>query len=157
MRANSTIVCVLLAAIAGCGGSVDPNAEVARANSRNIQRLSNLYIAFQMDHEWRGPADEAKFKAFIRSFDSAKLQRIGIDPAAIDELFVSDRDNEPFKIRYNVKGSAMGSSEPVVFEAVGDDGQREVGFLNMTQREVEPGEYETLWSGKAPATPQRPR
>ena len=42
----------------------------------------------------------------------------------------------------------MGSSEPVIFEAVGVDGKREVGFLNMTQREVDAAEYDQLFAGK---------
>ena len=72
------------------------------------------------------------------------------------QLFVSPRDNQPFKIRYGVQGSIMGSSEPVIFEATGVDGKREVGFLNMTEKEVDAAEYDALWAGKAaPATPSR--
>lgn len=158
MRTTLVTCSLALATLAGCGGSVDPNAALAEVNATNSQRLANLYFTFQTKNEFRGPADEAAFKTFIRGFNPQKLARIGVDPQAVDALFTSERDGQPFKIRYGVKGSAMGSSEPVIFEATGVDGRREVGFLNMTQREVEQSEYDLLWAGKgAPAAPARER
>ena len=126
---------------------------VAKANATNIQRLTNLYLAYQTDKAWVGPPDEAKFKEFLHAFNPDKLKRIGIDPASIDALFVSDRDGQPFKVRYGVKGNVMGSFEPVVFESVGVDGKRQVGCLDMSTREVDDAEYEGLWSGKTKAAP----
>src|SRR4029079_17947099 len=116
MRSELINGCVLLAVLAasGCGGGDGKDAALARANSSNIQRLANLYIAFQTENEWRGPADEVKFKAFLHAINPEKLKRIGVDSQAIDALFVSERDGKPYKIRYGVKGSAMGSSEPVI-------------------------------------------
>jgi len=149
------LCCALLASLVGCGGA-DNDTKLAEVNSTNIQRLANLYFTFQLTNDFRGPADEAAFKDFIRGFDSQKLARVGVDPNAIDALFTSERDGEPFKVRYGVKGSAMGSSEPVIFEALGVDGTRQVGFLNMTQREVDQAEYDLLWAGKAqPASAPR--
>jgi hypothetical protein len=97
-----------------------------------------------------GPADEAVFREFIRTYDAKKLARIGVDPQAFDALFVSDRDGQPFKIRYGVPGSARGSREPVIFESQGVDGKWQVGFLDMDVREADDEEYERLWSGNAP-------
>jgi hypothetical protein len=145
------LCCVLLASPVGCGGA-DNDTTLAEVNSTNIQRLANLYFTFQLANDFQGPADEAAFKGFIRGVDSQKLARVGVDPNAIDALFTSERDGEPFKIRYGVKGSAMGSSEPVIFEAVGVDGKRQVGFLNMTQREVDAAEFDLLFAGKGPPT-----
>ncbi len=139
---------LLLVVLAGCTREIDVNEAIAKVNETNIQRLANLYFAFQMKHDWQGPADEAEFKAFLRSYNPQKLTRIGIDPNAIDELFNSERDGKPFKIRFSVVGSAMGSSEPVIFESVGVDGKRMVGFLDMVQREVDDAEYEDLWAGE---------
>ncbi len=139
---------LLLSSLAGCMSEIDTSEAIARANDSNLKRLSNLYLAYQMKHNWKGPKNENKFKEFISSVKPEKLQRIGIDPSSIDALFVSSRDNEPFKIRFSVKGSAMGSSEPVVFESTGVDGTRMVGFLNMETREVDGAEYDQLWAGK---------
>lgn len=146
----------MLCVLAGCRRGIDPDAAIAKVNETNIQRLANLYLTYQMKNGWQGPADEATFKKFISSYNPKKLTRIGIDPNAIDALFVNDRDGQPFKIRYSVAGSAMGCSEPVVFESTGDDGKRVVGFLNMEQRQVEDAEYNDLWAGKTqPSQPQK--
>ncbi len=139
---------LILAVLAGCSSRTDVNEAIARVNSNNIQRLANLYFTYQMKNDWRGPTDEEEFKEFIRSYNPRKLTRIGIDPNAVDELFINERDGQPFKIRYSVRGSAMGSSEPVIFETVGVSESRMVGFLNMVQREVEEAEYNDLWEGK---------
>ncbi|MGD9632045.1 MAG: hypothetical protein AB7G28_15175 [Pirellulales bacterium] len=144
---------LLAVLVAGCSNGDDPASALANANGTNVQRLSNLYFTFQSEHDWRGPRDEAEFKTFLHSIDSAKLERIGIDPNNIDALFISERDGQPFAIRYGVQGSVMGSAEPVVFEAAGDGNKRLVGFLNMTQREVDPAEYDALKSGQIPAAP----
>jgi hypothetical protein len=130
---------------------MDRGDALAKANATNLQRLANLYLAYQTDNSWVGPPDEAKFKEFIRSIKPEVLQRVGVDPANVDAVFTGDRDGEPFKVRYGVKGSVMGSFEPVVFEATGVDGKRLVGFLDMTNREVEAAEYDDLFSGKVKA------
>jgi hypothetical protein len=147
--------CLLTGVLSGCSNGSDPSAAIARVNETNLQRLANLYFTYQSKHNWRGPGDEAEFKAFLRSYNPDKLTRIGIDPNKLDELFVSERDGQPFKIRYGVPGSAMGSSEPVIFEATGTNGTRLVGFLNMEQREVDAAEYDALWSAAPkPAAPR---
>jgi hypothetical protein len=152
LSALSLAACVLV----GCGGSVDPSAAVAAANSTNIQRLTNLYQAYQSENGWVGPADDASLKEFIRGLPPNTLTRIGIEPGNVDAIFVSERDGQPFKFRYKVVGSMMGSTEPVVFESEGVDGKRMVGFLNMTQRDVDSAEYESLFAkgsaGAAPST-----
>ncbi len=150
------LVCFLIAAaFSGCGRRNNPDEAIARVNSTNMQRLANLYMTYQMKNAWQGPADEAEFKKFISSYSPKKLTRIGIDPNAINELFVNERDGQPFKIRFSVAGSAMGSSEPVIFESVGVNQRRMVGFLDMRQREVDEAEYHDLWAGTT--QPARPR
>jgi hypothetical protein len=153
LRNSATSLAISILAggfLAGCSGSADPGSAIAAVNEQNIQRLANLYFAYQMKHEWHGPPDEQAFKQFLRDYSPDKLTRIGIDPNTIDKLFVSERDGEPFKIRFGVLGSAMGSSEPVIFEAKGVNGRRNVGFLNMVQREVDEAEYNDLWAGRMP-------
>lgn len=153
-------VCIsllLTAFVAGCSNGDNSESALANANGTNLQRLANLYIAYQTEHDWRGPQDEPAFKTFLKGVKAATLERIGIDPNQIDALFISERDGQPFKIRYGVAGSVMGSSEPVVFEATGDGTTRQVGFLNMQQRAVDATEYDALWSGKATNPPQPAR
>ena len=136
---------VMMTCFPGC--SRDPEDMLAAANDSNIQRLANLYLAYQSRNDWRGPSDEAEFKEFLNGWNPKKLTAIGVDPGAIDELFTSSRDDEPFKVRYGIPGHIMGSDAPVVFESTGVQGKRMVGFLNMTIREVGEAEYGQLWSG----------
>jgi hypothetical protein len=154
---RSVILCgwLLTGLLSGCSGRTDPDSAIAGVNRTNMQRLANLYFTYQSQHEWRGPATEAEFKSFLHGYNLHKLERIGVDPNALDSLFVSERDGQPFKIRYGVLGSAMGSSAPVIFEATGDGKRRMVGFLDMQQREVDESEYDTLWSATASHAPHR--
>jgi hypothetical protein len=141
--------CLLLLSALGCNGSINPDEAIAKVNESNIQRLANLYFTYQMKNRWRGPEDEEAFKNFLRSYNPKKLTRIGIDPNAIDEVFVNERDGEPFRIRYGVAGSAMGCSEPVIFEATGVDGMYLVGQLDMQQREMDESEANQLFEKDA--------
>ena len=98
----------MLSALPGCRRSIDPDDAIAKVNETNMQRLANLYFTYQTKNKWHGPADEAAFKKFLSGFNPKKLTRIGIDPNTIDELFVNERDGQPFKIRYDVPGSRDG-------------------------------------------------
>lgn len=147
--------CLLSGTLIGCSSRTNPDSAVASVNTTNMQRLANLYFTYQSQHDWHGPANENDFKSFLRGYPEHKLTRIGVDPKDIDKLFISERDSQPFKVRYGVLGSSMGSSAPVIFESTGDGTGRLVGFLDMQQREVDDSEYKSLWSSTASAAPQR--
>jgi hypothetical protein len=146
-----TVCLAAMTFLMGCG-EPDPGDLLAQANNTNLRRLANLYATFQSRHDWRGPADEAEFKAFLKGWNPSKLAKIGVDPNAIDKLFMNDRDGEPFKIRYGVPGHVLGSNAPVIFESKGVGGKRLVGSLNMTTQEVDAAEYQRLWSSGTPPT-----
>lgn len=139
------IVCVGLLTVTGCGGLSQDDA-VGQQNDTNIKRLSNLYYRFQSAHSWNGPESEEEFREYVKN-DVPEFIKERIGFTTVDELFVSQRDGEPFKIRLEVAGSARGCNEPAIFEAVGVGGKRNVGFLNMLQREVDEQEYNNLWEG----------
>lgn len=138
------------AGLAGCGRDGTANA-VAAMNDTNLKRVANLYAAHQNFKGGKGPKDEAAFKAFVREFDAAKLGMMGVDPNNVDAVFSSDRDGQPFKVRYGV-GGGRGSSDAVVFEAAGKDGQKQVGFTDGKVQEVGDAEYKTLLAGKGEKT-----
>lgn len=142
-----TAVWLAVGCLIGCSNTADPANALAQANSTNVQRLSNLYFEYQSEHNWRGPADEAAFKKYLHAYDPARLSRIGIEPNNLDGLFLSERDGQPFKIRYNILGGSRGSTEPVIFETTGENGQRLVGFISMPPREVDVAEYDRLLAG----------
>jgi hypothetical protein len=157
IRISIVFVTVLaLAGITGCGSGNNPDAALANANKTNMQRLTNLYVMYQMKNGFKGPKDEATFKAFLKKAKSESLVSMGVDPDSIDDLFICERDGEPFNIRYGVPTTSRGSKEPVVFQKTGSGGERMVGFLNMVQREVEDAEYDSLLNAK-PVKPKGSR
>jgi hypothetical protein len=146
----------LLAALTGCSGD-RTTAQVAAMNTSNIQRLANMYSAYQNYKGGSGPKDEADFKAFVKNFESAKLQMMGIDPSKLDNLFTSERDSKPFKIRYKI-GGGKGSVSPVVFEQVGAEGTKQVAFTGNSKVEaVDDATYADLWAGKSMPVGGRPK
>jgi hypothetical protein len=151
---------VLLAACAfivlsGCS-RYDPADRIAEMNSSNIVRVANLYNAFQLRKGMKGPKDLAEFKAFIeQEMSPVKLERMQVDKTNVEGLFTSERDEQPFVIRYGVQGG-LGSAEAVVFEKEGEDGLRQVAFTNGTVQEFDANQYDQHLQGKVPATPTGP-
>ncbi len=150
-RVLGLVATVLAVGLAGCNR--DRTAEtVAAMNTSNVQRLANLYSAHQNYKSGRGPANDAEFREFIRTFDPNKLQMMGIDPNDLDKLFTSEVDSKPLKIRYNV-GGGRGSKDPVVFEQEGQNGKKRVGYTDSTVEEVDDSTYQQLWAGKTATGP----
>jgi len=137
-----------LVALAGCKGA-DADSMIANANDTNVKRLATLYTFFHIQNRNKGPKNEEQLREFIESQDASRLKRAGIDATKLDELFVSERDGEPFVIRYGVNTYIRGPALAVVFEATGIDGMRQVGFCNGLMQEVDEDEYDRLMAGKA--------
>lgn len=136
----------VLAVAAGCLQQ-DPASRIAAANNSNIRRLSNLYQACRLHNNNQGPKDQAELKSFLQHGMSAtRLQRMQVDPDNIDGLFVSERDGQPFVIRYGVDGG-LGAIDAVVFEQQGQGGKRQVGFTNGSVEEVDNARYDQLHKG----------
>ncbi|MEM8945350.1 MAG: hypothetical protein AAGD11_09215 [Planctomycetota bacterium] len=117
---------------------------VAALNKSRIQQLYNCYSLYGHYNQYRGPKDEAEFKEFLlRPKYEKNLKLMKIDRDSLDDLFVSDRDGEPFRIRYGVNGLG---NKAVIFEAKGVEGQRMIAVA--TPKEVDAAEYDAYWSGK---------
>ena len=69
-----------------------------------------------------------------------------VDPGNLDALFVSDRDGQPFVVRYGVSGG-LGATDAVIFEQQGRNGKRQVGFTDGTVEEVDSARYDQLLQG----------
>lgn len=143
MRTRLLILGLSLAFLIGCSGSKPPT--LGEVNNTNIKKVRGAYGMFLILHGLNGPKDEETFKEFLKTDKGAgvKLGRMGISQDQVDEMFISERDGEPFKIRYGLVGRG---DYPIVFESKGVDGKRFVAFL--TPREVDAQEYEVLWKKK---------
>jgi hypothetical protein len=135
------IVCI------GCSRD-DPGSRIGAMNDTRIKQLANLYMAHQMRHGSNGPKDEAEFKTFIKSgMPSHRLEMMRVDPAKVDDLFVSERDGQPFVIKYGQSGGPM-SQLAVVFEKEGQAGKKQVGFTNGKVEELDDAKYQELQGKK---------
>jgi hypothetical protein len=139
----------LAAGLSGCSSGSNVAKDLAAMNGSNIQRLSNLYAAFQTYNGGRGPNDEVEFKKFIADFDAGKLTMMGVDK---DKVFTSERDGKPFKVRYRV-GGGRGAVVPVVFEQNGTGGTKQVGYTGGKTDDVDDASYQLLWAGKGDSPP----
>ena len=136
---SSVIGCVLFA---GCEKKVD----LAAVYGTNIKKVHLGYRIFMASHNDVGPKDEASFKEYLKTDHNAvfRMKRVDVTPETVEEIFVSERDGQPFKIRYGLKGS---QNHAVVFESVGIDGKRMIAFGKPI--EVDEAEYERQWVSQA--------
>jgi hypothetical protein len=150
-RLLTIVIAGLLVGEIGCSRNKSAR-DVAAMNTSNIQRLANMYAAFQNYKGGRGPNDEAEFKAFIQGYDPTKLSMMNIDTNNVDGVFVSDRDGKPFKIKYKV-GGGRGSVDPVIFEQEGKDGTKQVAFTGGRVDSLDDAASQQLWDGKGKSQP----
>ena len=151
----AVLLAVAFVSLAGCRRD-SAREMIAANNDTNAKRLGTLYGFFQLRNEFRGPRDEAEFRAFISAQDPGRLALAGVSPAGLDDLFRAERDRQPFKIRYGVDTRVRGPALPVVFEQVGRDGRRQVGFTGGGVEEVDAARAEILWTGASETSPEAP-
>ena len=113
------ITCLIL----GCKEEV---AETQIGAETKLRPLARMYAGFVNQNRGRPPKDEAQFRKFAEATASQYLP----EGLTLDQLFVSDRDNEPFVIVYGrVLVSREGVDSPmgariVAYEKTGADGAR---------------------------------
>ena len=154
-RISCFIACLLFIFTTGCGGS-KVASRIDELNSTSIQRLVTCYVRYQGKNGYRGPKSEKVLKEFIGLPQNQKgFERVGIDTSDIDALFVSDRDDEPFKVKYGVSGSPLGFTEAIIFESVGVDDQVMVGYGGGKTKLMSPDESDKLFKSKKKAKIKR--
>lgn len=132
---------ILLLSNTGC---TDTGTSVAEFNKTNIKRLRNAYALYQTGHGGKGPKSEEDLKNYLTSDKAAsiRLERMGVASESLDDIFASERDGQPFTVRYGVSNTR---DEAIVFEQTGVDGKRMVAFHEP--RELDDQEYQSYLSG----------
>ncbi len=147
------VTCTLLIlTISACDRGPSVNALVAQATDSNVKRVAKMYTIFMRKNDWRGPQDKDELKNFIRQQNSDQMRAMGIDPEELDSLFLSERDQQPLKIRWQMEGSPTAPPFAIVFEPTPEPEQElgyQVGFTGSPARQVDQAEYDRLWSGEA--------
>lgn len=146
--------CLLIASVfAGCS-SGDARVNAVRAlNESSIEKLTNCYSLFHTINQGVAPKSKAELIEFIASNASIEknLHRMGIERDEFESFFTG-RDGEPHKVLYGMPGETRpDKAYPIVFESVGIDGIRQVGFTDCSIKEIsDDSEYETLKSQRPP-------
>lgn len=106
----AVLVSCHLGSVAGCGSSTPvPTGSVREA--RGVLRVLGIeYANFAAQHNDRPPADKAELVAFL---ESRRDHIAGLQ--AVEQLFVSPRDNQPLLIYY---GKSMPPPDESGFPAV---------------------------------------
>ena len=151
------IMAIVVIAV-GCGPSrPDPKGMIAAVNNANGKRLANLYAIYQSRYLGNGPRDKATFEKFItQEMTPAELDGTGVDQKSLDTLFVSERDGQPFFIRYGVKSpepSSPGVNLAVIFESQGVNGSVAVFMTGPKMAAVPQAEVEDYRAGKRDRLP----
>lgn len=116
---------------AGCQPSPEDRIRAAMRQSfqLNGKRIAIMYGRFMGSptgpvrgaNGFKGPPDEASLRAFIARAPTPALEEMGIKDPAAPSLFTSERDQQPFRIRYGITGP-LTTVYAVVCEARGIEG-----------------------------------
>lgn len=132
----------------GCKRTSSVDNALAALNDSNIKRLSSIYAQFQVVRNWTGPKSAEELKQFVTEQGRERMQRVGVNLDRLDELLVSERDKQPFAIRWGLVSQARGPSVPVIFESGGVEGKFQVAFTGGEVIEVERAEYDEMFAGR---------
>lgn len=136
------IAAFFLLLLNGCSDGT--KARVMQFNDTKIRRLHNCYQLFVQRHNMTGPTSEEEFKSFLKSDAVVEnLKLIDMDASMVDDLFISDRDGEPFVVKYGVNGYGPA----IIFEAKGVEGIRMVA-LSPPKEVSDDAEYDRLLNGE---------
>jgi hypothetical protein len=140
---------------AGCGSDnsqAAAKAVVRRYNDTNGKRLANFYGQYQSEF-LSGPKDEQTLKKFIAGRSPVALEEMGVKPECVDGLFVSERDKQPFFVRYGLK-RPTGGRQALVFENQGVSGKSLVIFSGPKEVEVPVAELDAYKTGEKDEKPE---
>lgn len=143
MRQTNVVLSLIACFIFLCGCGSDGKS-VAEIKDSNIKKIHALYSFYMSNNGYQGPKSEEVLREYLGTKDGEfAIKRMDMDPSKIDDYFLSERDGEPFVIRYGLKGVA---DHAIVFEAVGVEGKRMVAL--GTPIECDDEEYQEYLSGE---------
>jgi hypothetical protein len=139
------LLLVAVTAIPGCGSD-----ELNSPTAAKLRALGNLYLDYAGGKNNKGPGNEQEFKKHIRGLPDQVLSPIGVDRNAVDLLFSSERDQQPFVVIYGLAITQIsGTSAPLVaHEKTGKNGKRLVAFANAKVELIDESRLQELLAAK---------
>ena len=149
IRLTRSIGLVALALLAGCGP--DP---LASTTAKRLRGIAEIYLSYAAAKSGGGPASEEVFKKYMKSVDTIQLQMANIDPKAIDDVFVSERDKQPFVIVYGMSITRISgdSKEVLAYEKTGQNGKHLLSYINGKVDHVSADQLQELLAAKEKGT-----
>jgi hypothetical protein len=144
---QSKVLCLIaLITLAGCGGP-DPLTSPTAARLRG---LANMYLSYAVAKNGGGPANEEVLKKYLHSVDAIQLETSGIDPKAIDSVFISERDQQPFVVLYGQSFTRItgDSQQPLAYEKTGKNGRHLIAYINAKVDHVDDAKLKELLTAK---------
>jgi hypothetical protein len=125
-------------ALSGCGAN-----ELESPTAVRLKGLAVVFLDYAVS-KGTGPADEATLKKHMNNLPDFVLEMNGVDPKSAN-LFVSDRDGEPFVFIWGSSISVGNPNTPVLaHEKSGKDGQRLVAFADGELALVDDARFDEL-------------
>jgi hypothetical protein len=125
-------------ASAGCARQAESSQKLEKSHVRSLTRLHALATSM-LGHT---PRDEKELKHAITIL-SVKPEKMGVN--SFDELFVSERDGKPLVLIYD---SPPKDSDILVYEQIGVNGKRMVGYRIGMVEEVDDAQFKNLTAMK---------
>jgi len=148
---------VAVGVISGCQSSPEQQIKEAfkAAFPENGRRVAVLYARCMASptrptrgpNDFSGPIDESSLRRFIAGMSSEALAEMGIASAEAPDLFMSERDGQPFRVRYGIRGP-LTTTYAVLCESKGVDGKVKVFKSDGSFVEVAADEAEKYMSGE---------
>jgi hypothetical protein len=150
-RPKASVALFAVCFLAGCGP--DPLDSVT---AQRLKALSGMYLTHAVAKNGGGPASEEAMKKYLKNVEAIALQNNGIDPKAIDSIFVSERDQQPFVVLYgkSIMQVSGESKEPLAYEKTGKNGKVLVAYTNTKVDHVSEAQLKELLAAKKPDSPK---
>jgi hypothetical protein len=132
---------------AGCGTHTQSASRAQQVPG--LTQLGLFYSFYCSQHQGKPPADEAAFRAFIKSQPAEQLQRFKIEN--VDSMFVSPRDGKPYVVAYGGRGGSqkrLTGAVPVAWEQDGKRGRRFVVNSMGKLEEVDEATFKQMVSNE---------
>lgn len=141
-------VVLVASLLLGCGSEeARLLKEVKDLNETSVMKMRACFEMYASRNGRKYPESREELVAFLTSGQvDANLERIGVDPAAIDDIFTSQRDGQPLKVRYGIQYNPN-KPQPIAFETTGVEGVRLVSADVLIEVDNDQ-DYEKLWEGE---------
>jgi len=125
--AQLSLILVAACSVTGCREQTGPIAQ----EQTNLSWLGSMYGMYIGAHQGQPPQTIEELQKFVAQRTTAdELSRL--KASDVNQLFVSPRDGKPFEmVTYKTIPPPVGGEPPpvVLYEAVGQNGERAVAFL----------------------------